>query len=813
MMEERTMNDKTRVQVVTIVTCALITGMLALPALPASQGNIVNVSTSTSNTSSTTSTWTGHALEPARDIKPSAPAIGTRSLIVILLQFSDKTHASGKTTAYYQDLLFNLGNPLSMASYYRDNSYGRLTLTGTVTSWLTSSKTMSYYGADSGAFPNIDDNNGNIFELAREAVQKADPSVNFAVFDQDSDGFIDNLIIIHAGAGQESSGVANDIWSHQWEIQPAQTTADSGKKAKHYALFAEDSPVGTIAHEFGHVLELPDMYDYTYSGQVFVGDWALMDSGSWNGNPAGTRPSHMISWSKMQLGFIPTTERATCGINEVKNVTIIPTHLQVLPPGSKRVAVINISTGLYYTVEVRNDTVYAGNPFDQSLPDGGVLITLCNDSATEEVFYGRPGVCVVQNAQPSYPSNDHAPFDLGPGEVSEFIDPARNVKVKLLSKNATNGAYTVEISHVQLRVNWFYINSTDTWRTYEGQTYDLTITLENTGITSLTGVSGLLIAPPAGVTSLPVSTVSYGTIGSRSLSNGSTSFRVQNAPSIAATPLNFTLNMTFNGGQKAQLSLQLPVVKEATKPLVSIQAPATNMSSYEASMPFTLRARANDSGGSFSGIFKVWYRYAISGGPGNSRWMEMAYNGTNAAASVSIPAPGMAFITVRAMDKSGNIAQDIVTVQITDTIAPSVLLSVNVDGEPSHFVFLGSTIYIVAVAMDNHEIVAVDVSINGGGYTSILGYPATVNMGINGTLDGYAYPWTPSIEGNHLIRLRAVDASGNVATVEWQLTTISEQTITTIIMVLAIIVFVFAAIGNFTRRRSYRYRSRYRSRY
>jgi len=356
-----------------------------------------------------------------------ASATGNKAIIVILLKFTDKSYSAGHTPAFYQDLLFNFGNPLSMASYYREASYGRLNLTGTVTSWLTSSKTMSYYGADSGPFPNIDDKNGNIFELAREAVQLADPTVNFAPYDQNSDGYIDNLIVIHAGSGQESSGNTNDIWSHQWDITPAYTTGDSGKKARHYALFAEDSPVGVIAHEFGHVLGLPDMYDYTYSGQVFVGKWALMDAGSWNGQKVGddpgTRPSHPISWSKLQLGFINATERAIVGINNVTTVTISPTHVQKLPSGNKRVAIINISTGIYYTVEVRNNTASVSNVFDQALPDSGVLITFCNDSATDEVFEGRPGVCVVQNAKPSDSSKDHAPYDLGPGEVSEFSDP------------------------------------------------------------------------------------------------------------------------------------------------------------------------------------------------------------------------------------------------------------------------------------------------------------------------------------------------------------------------------------------------------
>jgi M6 family metalloprotease-like protein len=788
------MHNKTRTLVVTLATCAFMAGMLAMTAIPAGQQVIATRTTSGTDADAT------HSIEPAG-------ATGTKTLLVILLQFTDKTHTFSNTPAFYTDLLFNLGNKQSMASYYKENSYGRLTLTGTVTSWLTSSRTMSYYGADSGDFPNIDDENGNIFELAREAVQLADPSVNYANFDQNSDGYVDNLIVIHAGDGQESSSSANDIWSHQWEIQPAQTTSDSGKKAEHYALFAEESPVGVIAHEFGHVLGLPDMYDYTYSGQVFVGNWALMDSGSWNGAPAGSRPSHMISWSKMQLGFITPAEREDVGINEVKNVTIIPTHLQTLPSGSKRVAVINISTGIYYTVEVRNNTVSTNNPFDQALPDSGVLITFCNDSATEETFYGRPGVCVVQNAKPSDPSKDHAPFDLGTGEVSEFDDPDRNVKVRILSKNASNGAYSVEISHIQLELAWMYVNGSDVWQMIEGHPFSLLIALKNTGSTTLTSVDGTLSSTTGGVSISP-SSRSWGTISAGAKKNNTLAYIVT-LGSIAGTPMNFSLSVDCTEAALPFVyTIKIPVQKETTKPSVYIQTPATNGTTYEAAAPISLLAPASDAGG----IFKVWHRYKV--GAVISDWVEMEFDGTKAAAVTSIRDLGTIFITVRAMDTSGNIAQDTVTVVIIDTTPPSVMLSVNIDtGDPSHFAILGTELYIVAVAIDNNAISQVELSIDGGEYISMLPYPATVNMGINGTLDGYAYAWTPNIEGNHLIKLRAVDMSGNQAFVEWQITTISAQTITTIIVVMAVIIVVFSVIGSFTRRRSYGYRTRLRYRY
>ena len=48
--------------------------------------------------------------------------------------------------------------------------------------------------------------------------------------------------------------------------------------------YHDDHPgtMGVIAHEFGHDLRWPDLYDIDYSSYG-VGNWSLMGTGSWNG--------------------------------------------------------------------------------------------------------------------------------------------------------------------------------------------------------------------------------------------------------------------------------------------------------------------------------------------------------------------------------------------------------------------------------------------------------------------------------------------------------------------------------------------------
>ena len=71
--------------------------------------------------------------------------------------------------------------------------------------------------------------------------------------------------------------------------------------------------VGVYAHEFLHVLGIPDEYDYGYESEG-TGDWSAMASGSWSFYPSapwpyywrflGNSPPHPTAWSKIRAGFV-----------------------------------------------------------------------------------------------------------------------------------------------------------------------------------------------------------------------------------------------------------------------------------------------------------------------------------------------------------------------------------------------------------------------------------------------------------------------------------------------------------------------------
>src|SRR5690606_11344743 len=58
--------------------------------------------------------------------------------------------------------------------------------------------------------------------------------------------------------------------------------------------------IGLLAHETGHALGLPDLYDYDGSSQG-IGAWGLMGTGSHNSPHS---PAHLGAWEKEQLGWV-----------------------------------------------------------------------------------------------------------------------------------------------------------------------------------------------------------------------------------------------------------------------------------------------------------------------------------------------------------------------------------------------------------------------------------------------------------------------------------------------------------------------------
>ncbi len=234
--------------------------------------------------------------------------VDTFRVIVLLVDFSDNEAESGATfaqTADFEHLLFS-SNPndlhLSMTEFYEKNSYGGFYLIGDVAGWYRLPHTYAWYvqGQNGwGSYPQ------NAQGMAEDAILAADPDVDYSQYDNNGDGWIDGLFIVHAGPGAEQTGSSDQIWSHQWSL-PTTLNLD-GVSLRDYSMEPEEyqgigiMTMGVFAHEYGHYLGLPDLYDTDYSS-AGVGKWSLMAGGSWNAS--GNLPAFFDAWCKSQLGFL-----------------------------------------------------------------------------------------------------------------------------------------------------------------------------------------------------------------------------------------------------------------------------------------------------------------------------------------------------------------------------------------------------------------------------------------------------------------------------------------------------------------------------
>lgn len=308
---------------------------------------------------------------------PELNSGNTEKILVIPIQFKDTPFSPTYNQEYFENLLSGSENSLKdyyerNSGYYQNPNLG-ITVDITVTDIVTSKYNMSYYGKDTKN--GIDDANGDVSEMAREAVNilnSENPDFDFSQFDTNNDEVIDHIIIIHAGDDQARvyDSTNSMIWSHSAVIGTSGNYGQlvDGVYAFNYITLAETSPLGVFCHEFGHDLGLPDLYDADGSSNGYtlgVGSWDIMSNGSWNALPgeiAGSCPSNLSAWSKEYLGWVNPQDVTNNTSLELINSDSNSSVYRLWPNGNK-------NSNEYFLIEYRRRIGY-----DTALPGEGVLV-------------------------------------------------------------------------------------------------------------------------------------------------------------------------------------------------------------------------------------------------------------------------------------------------------------------------------------------------------------------------------------------------------------------------------------------------------
>ncbi len=351
--------------------------------------------------------------------------VAHRNILVVLADFDADSygpalhHSAPSTPAYYQRLFFS-DDPndgiTSLREYYRNNSHGRLLISGRVTpGWLKMPNSAAYYvngssGLSFGSYPR------SAQKLAEDAMAVAYRDLgSLSFFDNDGpdgvsssgddDGYVDAVCVIHPGQGAEiltppDADPDLALWSHESGIA-SYTNCPIGSSgpgclpglmfgnvrgflyimAPEYNDYPGDMSRGTYFHEFGHTLGLPDLYDPNAAGLGFyslmgVGNYLPLEPCDPISDPTcpalGSEPGNLDAWCRQYLGFdtpiVPT---------QLGAVTLAP----VTRGGSVAKLWKNGQPGTeYFLLENR---LREGS--DRYLPGGGLLVYHVDDTRLDNL--------------------------------------------------------------------------------------------------------------------------------------------------------------------------------------------------------------------------------------------------------------------------------------------------------------------------------------------------------------------------------------------------------------------------------------------
>lgn len=276
------------------------------------------------------------------------PTTGTVRVLALLVDFPDAPHTI--PAAVVDGFMFGTGDPAkhpkdSLRQFYLRSSFGKLDIRGSTLGWYTTANPRAHYTNRAGL-------------LLQEVLTYFDgQGHDFSSYDNDDDGEIDSINVFWAGEVGE--------WATFWWGTTRRFLSEGGdstfrvdgKAPGKFTWQPEDESPACVIHETGHMLGLPDYYDY--DGEVGpkggVGNMDVMasDRGDHNG------------YSKWVLGWI-TPQRVTGSQATALSLPAAATSAV----GTVVIGAADASpNGEYFVVQNRTR---AGN--DSNMPGDGVLV-------------------------------------------------------------------------------------------------------------------------------------------------------------------------------------------------------------------------------------------------------------------------------------------------------------------------------------------------------------------------------------------------------------------------------------------------------
>lgn len=295
----------------------------------------------------------------------NANGVEDYKMLVILMSYSDLAFTMTREDV---DALFNQvgysanGHQGSVKDFFKASSFGKLNVEATVVGPYTASHEMAYYGEN---YPGTH-TDMRARDLVIEAIEFANPEVDFSQFTNGEGEYVSCVYVLYAGYSAASGGAENTIWPHRSRLYTPYSidgvyVSDYGvsSEMEGSSYYSRPMTIGTICHEFSHVLGQADYYDTDYETQGSFADhgpWDLMSSGNYNNG--GLCPPLWSAHEREVRGYTEIIELSDSG-----NVTLPPLH-------SGNIAYkMSFNQNEYFILENRQQVGW-----DYYLPGHGMLI-------------------------------------------------------------------------------------------------------------------------------------------------------------------------------------------------------------------------------------------------------------------------------------------------------------------------------------------------------------------------------------------------------------------------------------------------------
>ncbi|MGW1512068.1 M6 family metalloprotease domain-containing protein [Streptomyces sp. NPDC002394] len=381
------------------------TGLVAGPAVGVAPGSSCALPRTAAHHSLGLDTWNGSYTRPNRPL----------DAVMVFLSFPDSAPLT--TPAELAADHFP-----ATSEFFDRASYGRFTLRPHVRSvWTPMPR-------ESGAYDiRRDWDAGKRAAYLRDAIAAADKDVDFSRYD-----------IVYLVADPDAPGVDSDATKVVNLEHPLE--ADGTEIRRVVTVFERHPPDrNVLAHETGHVFDLPDLYRRPADGKgdwdTHVGDWDVM------GSQFGLAPD-LFAWHKWKLGWLSSAQVTCVQGSGSRLVALEPVDAPPGPGGTlgTRLAVVRTGPDSVLAIEARSS---AGNDAD-TCAEGVLVYRVRNDAASGE------GPVEVVDAHPDtaacaersvYPPLADAPLEEG----ETLTVPGTGVRVEVVERTRS-GAWTVKIA-------------------------------------------------------------------------------------------------------------------------------------------------------------------------------------------------------------------------------------------------------------------------------------------------------------------------------------------------------------------------------